>query len=110
MNSTSTTYTVKSNSNKPISLPIQYGWRCPSCGAVMAPWQSSCINCSGTYQPSCTPMITWGDSTKAPEPWWNHVTCCDASKNSECTVTAWSSGNTTSNSLKNALKSNGINI
>ena len=26
---------------------VQYGWKCPSCGAVMAPWKHSCVNCSG---------------------------------------------------------------
>ena len=108
MNSTSTTYTVKSNSDKPISLPIQYGWKCPSCGAVMAPWQNSCINCSGTYQPSCSPSITWGDSTKTSEPWWHQVTC----KSGDTITTAWNSANTTptDNSLKSAMKTHGINI
>ena len=26
---------------------MRYGWKCPSCGAVMAPWVESCINCKG---------------------------------------------------------------
>ena len=25
----------------------QEGWVCPKCGAVMAPWKPSCINCIG---------------------------------------------------------------
>jgi hypothetical protein len=106
MDSTSTTYTVKSNSDKPVSLPIQYGWKCPSCGAIMAPWQNSCINCIGT-QITATPSITW-QSTGDPNPWWNQVTC----KSGDTATTTCSSVNTTltNNSLKSAMKSHGINI
>ena len=28
-------------------MNIQYGWKCPSCGAVMAPWVENCVNCKG---------------------------------------------------------------
>ena len=31
---------------------VEYGWRCPSCGAVMAPWQKACVNCSGNNNSS----------------------------------------------------------
>lgn len=111
MDSTSTTYTVKSNSDKPISLPIQYGWKCPSCGAVMAPWQNSCVNCCGSYEPRCVPQVTWSPSVD-PNPWWKQVTCNVTSKSGDTTTTAWNSADTTptSNSLKSAMKSHGINI
>jgi len=110
MNSTSTTYTVKSNPDKPASSPIQYGWKCPSCGAIMAPWQNSCVNCIGT-QITATPTITW-DSTEVPKPWWWNQVTCDTGKSKETITTTWSSANTTptSNSLKSAMKSHGINI
>ena len=26
---------------------IQYGWKCPFCETVMAPWQETCVNCRG---------------------------------------------------------------
>ncbi len=27
--------------------PIERGWECPRCGAVMAPWMPNCNNCRG---------------------------------------------------------------
>lgn len=26
---------------------VQKGWECPKCGAVMAPFKTSCVNCTG---------------------------------------------------------------
>lgn len=26
----------------------QYGWICPKCGRVMAPWMTSCTGCDGS--------------------------------------------------------------
>lgn len=41
----STTKQITDNGfNKPLT---QQGWQCLVCGAVMAPWCSSCINCTG---------------------------------------------------------------
>ena len=57
--STSKSYTV----NNPT---IQYGWKCPACGAVMAPWQNTCVNCSGHFtigdRDWYTPGITWSQT------------------------------------------------
>ena len=47
MTTTSKTFTI-GDSIKKEQPNIQYGWKCPSCGAIMAPWQNSCINCIGT--------------------------------------------------------------
>ena len=59
--STSTTYTVNS---KP---PTEYGWACPRCGRINAPWKSQC-DCSGNY---------WYPSWEKPyyDEWWKHVYC-----------------------------------
>jgi len=35
MNDTATTTSKSYTIGNP---PIQYGWKCPACGAVMAPW------------------------------------------------------------------------
>lgn len=74
------TGTIASNSN------IQYGWVCPRCGKVNAPWKDSC-NCylSIPYIPPNTPdptpfnpMPSW---PKAPEVgddpgWWKYGPIC----------------------------------
>ena len=77
----------------------------------MAPWQNSCINCSGSHEPYCSPSITW-HSTGDPVPWWHQVTCETTSKSGDTITTAWNSANTTptDNSLKSAMKTHGINI
>ena len=110
MTTTSKTFTI-GDSIKKEQPNIQYGWKCPSCGAIMAPWQNSCINCIGTHEPYCGPSITW-HSTGDPIPWWDQVTCNATSKSGDTITSAWNGANTTSvdNSLKSAMKSNGINI
>ena len=60
--STSTTYTINS---KP---PTEYGWACPRCGRINAPWKSQC-DCTGNiYQ-----YPTW--ERPYYDEWWKHVTC-----------------------------------
>lgn len=109
MTTTSKTFTI-GDSIKKEQPNIQYGWKCPSCGAIMAPWQNSCINCIGT-QITATPTITW-HSTGDPAPWWHQVTCETTSRSGDTITTAWNSANTTptDNSLKSAMKTHGINI
>ena len=59
--STSTSYTINS---KP---QIEYGWACPRCGRINAPWKSQC-DCSGYgWQP------TWDWWRMPGDEWWKHV-------------------------------------
>jgi len=44
-----TTLPVKENIH-----PVMTGWVCPKCGAVMSPWQSTCVNCTRFVQPVIT--------------------------------------------------------
>lgn len=47
---------------------MEYGWACPRCGRINAPWKSTC-DCSGkTY---------WYPTWEGPyyDEWWKHVTC-----------------------------------
>lgn len=91
---------------------VEYGWKCPSCGAVMAPWQSSCINCTGKNQRpieyhTATPNITI-QSTTAPNTttWANSLSnCITTDKTINCTLTAA----TAQDKLRTTLKSIGIN-
>lgn len=59
--STSTSYTI---SSKP---SIEYGWACPRCGRINAPWKSQC-DCSGNYW-----YPSWEKSQY--DEWWKHVYC-----------------------------------
>lgn len=58
--STSTTYTINS---KP---PTEYGWACPRCGRINAPWKSQC-DCAGNNY--------WYPTWDYREPWWKQITC-----------------------------------
>ena len=93
---------------------IQYGWKCPSCGAVMAPWQNRCVNCSGgSGTPTSIPV---SQPEYEPAPWWTNpqyhwdITCnTTATTKNDSNMAAWN--NTPSmNSLQNALKSAKITI
>lgn len=35
-------------------INVQNGWKCPICQAVMAPWQTHCVNCTGNIPPVIT--------------------------------------------------------
>lgn len=35
------------------------GWMCPKCKAVMAPWASTCVNCSGKVSLPYPNTTTW---------------------------------------------------
>ncbi len=100
---------------------IEYGWKCPSCGAVMAPWQKSCVNCLGSNH---TTTITGNkiiiENPKPvdyePAPWWTNpavhwdITCEPKINTIDYPIGSDQITCATTNSLKNALKNNGINI
>ena len=50
------------------SPPTEYGWACPRCGRVNAPWKSTCDCHEGYYYSTWRP---WDYK----EPWWKEVTC-----------------------------------
>jgi len=52
--------------------PKQYGWVCPKCGAVMSPYQQSCIYCVPPAKPICGDYIS--DTTRAFSN-NNNITC-----------------------------------
>ena len=37
-----------------VTGPYSYGWVCPKCGAVMAPWQDICPHCMPPMELTCT--------------------------------------------------------
>lgn len=92
---------------------IQYGWKCPECGAVMAPWQSICVNCNGKYNTTITSSSITVEPQKQSIP--NSITwtsslgnCITTDKTIDCTLT--SNATTTQNKLRTTLKSAGIDI
>ena len=58
--------TTTTNSKQITNANIQYGWVCPKCGKVMAPWCSEC-NCSYS-----SPKITCDD--EVPADWLKDMT------------------------------------
>ena len=52
---------------------IEYGWECPRCGKINAPWVTSC-NCNQNWSITCNPdKVYTGDRPG----WWKEVTCYD---------------------------------
>ena len=74
--STSTSYTMNS---KPST---EYGWACPRCGRINAPWKSQC-DCSGNYY-----YPTWYP-WEYKEPWWKQVYCDSNTYKTYPETTTW---------------------
>lgn len=65
----STTGTSTSTTYKSSPPSMEYGWACPRCGRINAPWKSQC-DCAGNnyWYPTWNP---WDYK----EPWWKQVYC-----------------------------------
>lgn len=75
---------------------IQFGWKCPECGAIMAPWQNICVNHHGNSNPQITNIP---NTTTIPNINLNTITC--KSNTPEVTLTSH-------NKLSEILKINHI--
>ena len=85
----STTGTSTSTTWKISSPPTEYGWACPRCGRINAPWKSSC-DCSGNYW-----YPIWSNPSVPNTPvWWkDYVTCQGADATTNKATTTWSAVN-----------------
>ena len=118
--STSTSYTINS---KPST---EYGWACPRCGRINAPWKSQCDCLGGNWYPTWYP---WDYK----EPWWKQVyydsdtfkvhpetttwktpSSVRASDSSTCkvdgTTTAWSANSVGGSDYWNSITRNWENV
>lgn len=82
---------------------IQFGWKCPECGAIMAPWQNTCINHHGNSNPQITNVP---HTTSTPSISWNTITC--KANTPDITLTSNTTSNNNLNKLSESLKSFGI--
>lgn len=92
--STSTTYTVNS---KP---PTEYGWACPRCGRINAPWKSQCDCSGGNWYPTWYP---WDYK----EPWWKQVYCDSDTFKVHPETTTWKAPSSVCTSDSNTCKVDG---
>ena len=93
--STNTTYTVNS---KPST---EYGWACPRCGRINAPWKSQCDCAGNTY---------WYPTWERPyyDEWWKHVYCDSNTFKVHPETTTWKAPSSVCGSDNNNYKSDNI--
>lgn len=66
---TSKSYTLRTETPP----PAEYGWVCPRCNRVNAPWKSTCDCVANNWQ------VNWGKTTADHENWWKtYITCTQA--------------------------------
>ena len=93
--STSTTYKISS------PPPTEYGWACPRCGRVNAPWKSTCDCPGGYYYPTWYP---WDYK----EPWWKQVYCDSDTFKVHPETTTWKAPSSVCSSDSSTCKANGV--
>lgn len=92
--STSTSYTINS---KPST---EYGWACPRCGRINAPWKSQCDCLGGNWYPTWYP---WDYK----EPWWKQVYCDTDTFKVHPETTTWKAPSSICTSDSNTCKVDG---
>ena len=94
--STSTSYTINS------TPPTEYGWACPRCGRVNAPWKSTCDCAGGYYYPN------WYHPWDYKEPWWKQVYCDSDTFKVHPESTTWKAPETYCGSDSSTCKADGV--
>ena len=83
------------------TLPTEYGWVCPRCSRVNAPWKSTCDCTGNNWYPTWYP---WNYS----EPWWKQVTCDSDTFKVHPETTTWKAPSSVCTSDSNHTKSDNI--
>ena len=81
------TITGTTQSHNYTQSKIEYGWECPRCGHINAPWVRQC-DCPRNYQSN---TITWTNGTSIPDTYININGTL--SNKAEPDITAWNCTN-----------------
>ena len=82
--------------------PTEYGWACPRCGKVNAPWKSQCDCVGGYYYPN------WYTPWEYKEPWWKQIYCDSDTFKVHPETTTWKAPSSVCSSDSATCKANGV--